>query len=250
MAGDRVRAGEYAVRINAAADLVEAGVPVAEAARVLAGRFGCSVRQARRYAEQAARAGRAEVPQDTVVFTVKLPAGLAARVRAHARQAGLTHLRGGDPGAGGIPRPGSQEPSPQVNGRRVEAEFVFDRHAATDLSVAYAILVPQRRARTGRPGQEGHADDERGAVCTGLQRPAEEGPDHRVADRRRCGRTPRQLGLEVPEDWIFEDEGHSGATLLRPALERCGTWPPRAASMWCCATPRTGWPASSPTRRC
>jgi predicted transcriptional regulator len=29
------------------------------------------------------------VPQDTVVFTVKLPAGLAGRVRAHARQAGL-----------------------------------------------------------------------------------------------------------------------------------------------------------------
>jgi hypothetical protein len=90
MAGGRVRAGAYAVRVNAAADLVEAGVPVAEAARVLAGRFGCSVRQARRYAEHAARAGRAEVPQDTAVFTVKLPAGLAARVRAHARQAGLT----------------------------------------------------------------------------------------------------------------------------------------------------------------
>jgi site-specific DNA recombinase len=29
----------------------------------------------------------------------------------------------------------------------------------------------------------------------------------------------RHLGLEVPEDWIFEDEGHSGATLVRPALE-------------------------------
>jgi site-specific DNA recombinase len=27
-------------------------------------------------------------------------------------------------------------------------------------------------------------------------------------------------GLEVPEEWIFQDEGHSGATLLRPALER------------------------------
>jgi hypothetical protein len=89
MAGDRVGAGEYAVRVNAAADLVEAGLPVAEAARVLAGRFGCSVRQARRYAERAARAGRAAVPEDTVVFTVKLPAGLAGRVRAHARQAGL-----------------------------------------------------------------------------------------------------------------------------------------------------------------
>jgi DNA invertase Pin-like site-specific DNA recombinase len=26
--------------------------------------------------------------------------------------------------------------------------------------------------------------------------------------------------LEVPEAWVFEDEGHSGATLVRPALER------------------------------
>lgn len=26
--------------------------------------------------------------------------------------------------------------------------------------------------------------------------------------------------LEVPPDWIFEDEGYSGATLIRPALER------------------------------
>jgi site-specific DNA recombinase len=26
--------------------------------------------------------------------------------------------------------------------------------------------------------------------------------------------------LEVPEEWVFEDEGHSGATLIRPALER------------------------------
>ena len=28
-----------------------------------------------------------------------------------------------------------------------------------------------------------------------------------------------QARLDVPEDWIFEDEGHSGATLVRPALE-------------------------------
>lgn len=27
-------------------------------------------------------------------------------------------------------------------------------------------------------------------------------------------------GLEVPTDWVFEDEGYSGATLVRPALER------------------------------
>ena len=29
-----------------------------------------------------------------------------------------------------------------------------------------------------------------------------------------------RLRFELPEEWIFEDEGHSGATLVRPALER------------------------------
>ena len=29
-----------------------------------------------------------------------------------------------------------------------------------------------------------------------------------------------QHRVEVPEEWVFEDEGHSGATLVRPALER------------------------------
>jgi hypothetical protein len=85
-----VRAGEQAERVNAAAELLEAGVPAAEAARVLAGRFGVSVRQARRYADQAGASGRVEVPEESVVFTVKLPAALAGRVRAHARASGTT----------------------------------------------------------------------------------------------------------------------------------------------------------------
>ena len=29
-----------------------------------------------------------------------------------------------------------------------------------------------------------------------------------------------RLGLDVPEQWVFEDDGHSGASLVRPALER------------------------------
>jgi site-specific DNA recombinase len=29
-----------------------------------------------------------------------------------------------------------------------------------------------------------------------------------------------EQGLDVPEGWVFEDEGYSGATLVRPALER------------------------------
>src|SRR6266702_1481205 len=142
MAGDRARAGEYAGRINAAADLLEAGVPVAEAAWELASRFGCSQRQARRYAERAASGGPGAAPQ-----------------RASA----------------------------QVNDRAVEAEFVFGRHAAADLSVAYAILVPQRRARI-RAGQEGRPPrDERGDLRPGVFGPAEEGPDDRLADSSAAG---------------------------------------------------------------
>jgi hypothetical protein len=91
MAGrDRAGGGEHAGRINAAAELAEAGVPVAEAARVLAGRFGCSPRQARRYVDQAARSGRVAVPEAAAVFTVKLPVRLAAGVREHAASSGRT----------------------------------------------------------------------------------------------------------------------------------------------------------------
>ena len=75
-------------RVNAAAELLESGVPVAEAAPILAERFGCSTRQARRYADRAAEGGRAIVPEETTVFTVKLPAALAVRVREQAGSRG------------------------------------------------------------------------------------------------------------------------------------------------------------------
>ena len=49
-----------------------------------------SARQARRYVDAAAASGRVPVPEPSVVFTVKLPASLAGRVREHAHEAGLT----------------------------------------------------------------------------------------------------------------------------------------------------------------
>jgi hypothetical protein len=92
MADGRARAGagEYAQRVNAAAELLESGTAIAEAAHLLAERFGCSVRQARRYVERAASVGRAAVPEATTVFTVKLPTVLVARVRQRASQSGST----------------------------------------------------------------------------------------------------------------------------------------------------------------
>ena len=41
----------------------------------------------------------------------------------------------------------------------METEHVFSRHAAAEMSVAYGILVPQRRARTAAPAAEGGDDD-------------------------------------------------------------------------------------------
>jgi hypothetical protein len=78
MAGGRARGEEYAARVNAAAALLAAGTSVAEAARELAGRFGLSERQARRYVERAAAGGPVEAPQPTAVFTVKLSVQLVA----------------------------------------------------------------------------------------------------------------------------------------------------------------------------
>jgi hypothetical protein len=86
----RARGDVFAERVNAAADLLDAGVPAADAARELAGRFGCSPRQAHRYVQRAGRSGHVAVPAPAAVFTVKLPVPLIARVRTHAAASGRT----------------------------------------------------------------------------------------------------------------------------------------------------------------
>jgi hypothetical protein len=89
MAGGRVDDVEYAERVNAAAELLASGMAPVEAAHVVAQRFSVSVRQGRRYADAAAT-GPVQVPEANVVFTVKLPASLAARVREHAHEQEVT----------------------------------------------------------------------------------------------------------------------------------------------------------------
>jgi hypothetical protein len=86
----RAGAAERAEHVNAAAGLLESGLAAADATRVLAGRLGCSQRQARRYVALAAESGRVPVPDEAAVFTVRLPVRLAAAVREHARVSGRT----------------------------------------------------------------------------------------------------------------------------------------------------------------
>ena len=107
-----------------------------------------------------------------------------------------------------------------MSGREVETQFVFDRHAATDLSVAYGILVPQRRARTGRAGQEGAAQMTSAAIYARVSSRGRRRTRRSGRRPRRCASTPRQPGLRCRRSGSSSDDGHSGATLVRPALER------------------------------
>jgi site-specific DNA recombinase len=50
---------------------------------------------------------------------------------------------------------------------------------------------------------------------------AQQKKDHTIGSQTAALRAhARKLHLELPKEWVFEDEGHSGATLVRPALER------------------------------
>src|SRR5437016_4794411 len=86
--GRRARADQVAKGINTATELLEAGMDVIDATRDLARRHRLSERQARRYVERARDQGATEVPGQKVVFTVKLPVGLARQVRRAARATG------------------------------------------------------------------------------------------------------------------------------------------------------------------
>lgn len=90
MKSKRARADQYARRVNTAGRLLDSGLEVSQATRRIAQRYGLSDRQARRYVEHARDEGEVEVPKAKIVFTVKLTAGLAQRVRAFARASGRT----------------------------------------------------------------------------------------------------------------------------------------------------------------
>jgi Site-specific recombinases, DNA invertase Pin homologs len=87
------------------------------------------------------------------------------------------------------------------------------------LSVAYAILVPQRQARIVRPGQEGRPPVTSAAIYARVSS-ARQKKDETIGSQTAALREhAAQSRLDVPAEWIFQDEGHSGATLVRPALE-------------------------------
>src|ERR1039457_6005232 len=208
-----------AERVDAAAELLEAGVPVADATGVLAGRFAVSVRQARGYVDRAVAAGPVEVPEESVVFTVKLPAALARRVRAHAREnettisavvvRALTEFlqrgRREPPRRGATGQSGRSSSLTATRPRICRWPTPFSCHSGGPVS------GPARKE--GRPVTS--------AAIYARVSSARQKKDETIGSQTAALRDhARQLGAELPEEWVFEDEGHSGATLVRPALER------------------------------
>jgi predicted HicB family RNase H-like nuclease len=86
--GRRARADQVAKRVNTAVELLAEDMTVIDATLTLARRHRLSERQARRYVERARDEGAMEVASPKIVFTVKLPATLARRVRRAARATG------------------------------------------------------------------------------------------------------------------------------------------------------------------
>jgi hypothetical protein len=114
-----------------------------------------------------------------------------------------------------------------VSDRTVEGEFVFGRHTATELSVAYAILVPQRRARVSRAGHRRSADHGRCAVAFVLVsvQPTTTAP----AEQKDSGvATSRDVLLvtatKCPEDEVdrplLRQQDGARIRLLRPRVRR------------------------------
>lgn len=105
-------------------------------------------------------------------------------------------------------------------GHDVSLDYVFDRLLAAKLEQVYEILVPDRARRTGRPsGLSGGSDEDSsdlrprvvGATARGAHDcQSDSGTVAFAASKDYC----------VPAEWIFEDAGYSGASLLRPGLER------------------------------
>ena len=87
----RVTHSDLARRINAARALLKKRGSMAHAVRVLARRYAVSQMQAYRYLRRAREARRAlAIPERKEVFTVKLPVGLALRLRRLGQATGET----------------------------------------------------------------------------------------------------------------------------------------------------------------
>ena len=101
----------------------------------------------------------------------------------------------------------------------METEYVFCRHAAAEMSVAYGDLGAAAAGQDRRPGG-GRRKRVTAAAIYARVSSARQAKDETIGSQLAALRDHAATSrLDVPEEWVFADEGHSGATLVRPGLE-------------------------------
>src|SRR5664279_576931 len=132
---------------------------------------------------------------------------LAERFGCSPRQAHRYLQRAGRSGRVPVPAPTGvftvKLPVPLIG--RVRA------HAGASGRTLSAVVAPARKRVVPMSNAAIYA-----RVSSARQKEQETIGSQTAALRAHAGR----LGLDVPEQWVFEDDGHSGASLVRPALER------------------------------
>ena len=118
-------------------------------------------------------------------------------------------------------------PDQAVEDRRVEHDYVFDRLGDERLIQAYRLLVSYRR-RTVRPTPAAGQcrSERRGIAVKTAAIYARVSSDRQKEEQTITSQTSAlrayaaEHGYLVPDGWVYEDEGWSGTTLVRPGLER------------------------------
>ncbi len=116
----------------------------------------------------------------------------------------------------------AQRPSARFH--KVHLEYRFDRLLGVKLEQVYQLLVPEKRWQVGSLRADNNQSEELlneqtgRHICTGLLRSTEE--NHTIASQTADLKQYAQAhGYLVPAEWVFEDDGYSGATLVRAGLE-------------------------------
>jgi site-specific DNA recombinase len=104
--------------------------------------------------------------------------------------------------------------------REVRLDYAFDRLLATKLQQVYEILVSDRVRVIGNCSVLNGKKMKAAAICARVS------SGKQKEEKTIASQTPARTefackeGYDVPREWIFEDEGFSGASLVRPGLER------------------------------
>ena len=105
---------------------------------------------------------------------------------------------------------------------KVHLDYAGDRLHASKLQQVYERLVPDQARIAGEGSKTMESDNaDGGNLCAGVVGQAA-GGESTISGSQTAALIEFSPGrqLQVPAEWVFEDEGYSGASLVRPGLER------------------------------